>query len=1230
MFKSRNVYIFLAIISFSVIFTPLLSVFFTQDGIDKLAITKKLEKSIREKENILDSITNKVYNDINFVSTPDFETFYESYNRQFVKEKGIYVLVFVKNQLTLWNSNRITFDEFQLKSLKNGFIYAKNAWFLARSKKIQNTQIVVLQIVKDKYKFSNDYLTSAFFRDFDFLPSSTNIVVNTTGYDIKSNNEKYLFSLDFSNFKEKNTLLNEWMLTSLYFVFLIIFIFSINKIIFNDKFKASLKWKNIIFIVFLVIIRGSIFLLKTPVWLHDLSIFSPLYYATSDLLPSLGDLILHIFFGLVIAYLFYKQIQLRRLLNINNKLKILISSLFIFLIIFFFNAILEVLYGLIINSSIFFNVKNIFDLDILSYIGFVAFGLIFLLYFLVADRLFSWAYQLMSSFVVILLISIPVFLIVCLISGFDNVELLATIYVFIFLLKYYKSKQNRDFNISAIFAFILFFSALSTLILLKFNTIKEIEHRKSLAVKLSNERDPVAESLFNDIEKEIYEDTLLIKLTSKLPYDELAISERIKTFFSGYFSKYDIQITTCQPSQMLLIQPYAVKTDCKYYFDNIINRNGIPTFSDNIYFLKNETGRNSYIAALNFNKNYRYGLIPLDVFIELDAKYITKELGYPELLLNKEMKINKDLLNYSYAKYSNNELIYQYGNYFYNILYKSNKIDSLDFSIYNENDYSHLIYRYSKNNLMILSKKNENLLEKFAPFSYFFLFFLLIVSIFLLSIQSLIKLREFHLSFKAKIQSSMILVVIFSFIFIGAGTIYFITNLYNNKNLNTIFEKTHSVLIETENRLASEKYLNTDMKYYLNNILVGFSNVFFTDINLFDLNGNLLASSRSKIFEEGLIAKKMNPEAFINITKKQTTLFYTRERIGKLSYISVYVPFRNNQNKIIAYLNIPYFAKQSELKKEISSFVISFINIYVLLTAITIIIALFITNQLSKPLQIIKSNIAKVRLGKQNQKIKWRTDDEIGDLVSEYNRMIDELAKSADLLAKSEREGAWREMAKQIAHEIKNPLTPMKLSVQMLEKSWKDKAPNWDDRLSRFTETIVEQIDALSNIATAFSDFAKMPKSEMEAIEISSFIVAVTDLYRDFDDLNISFTTKCNTDCLVWADKKQLLRVFNNLIRNSIQAVESKACEININITDKEKFIQISINDNGCGIPDELRNKIFWPNFTTKNSGMGLGLAIVKNIIESFDGKIWFESALNVGTTFYITLLKYQNDEDSK
>ena len=249
-------------------------------------------------------------------------------------------------------------------------------------------------------------------------------------------------------------------------------------------------------------------------------------------------------------------------------------------------------------------------------------------------------------------------------------------------------------------------------------------------------------------------------------------------------------------------------------------------------------------------------------------------------------------------------------------------------------------------------------------------------------------------------------------------------------------------------------------------------------------------------------------------------------------------------------------------------------------------------------------------------------------LVAEYNKMIRQLEESAQLLARSERESAWREMAKQIAHEIKNPLTPMKLSIQYLQRALDEDSPNTKELAGRVSKTLIEQIDNLSEIATAFSSFAKMPKAKNEVMDLVEVVNGVVDLFKKEENVTIQMTNYTEK-AIIYADKNQLISAFNNLVKNATQAIpEDRDGKIDVIVLEEYGHFKVVVMDNGSGIPEHQQDKVFVPNFTTKNSGTGLGLAITKRVVESARGRIWFESTENKGTTFYVELPMY-NEEDT-
>jgi nitrogen fixation/metabolism regulation signal transduction histidine kinase len=365
----------------------------------------------------------------------------------------------------------------------------------------------------------------------------------------------------------------------------------------------------------------------------------------------------------------------------------------------------------------------------------------------------------------------------------------------------------------------------------------------------------------------------------------------------------------------------------------------------------------------------------------------------------------------------------------------------------------------------------------------------------------------------------------------------------------------------------------------------------------------------------------MNSLSYLYLNRLQKSEYINTEQIGNLSFIAGYVPLRNSKNEAIAYLGLPYFSNEKDYDESIALFLNALINVYALVFVAIGFFAVFVANRITNPLTLIQKSLSETKIGRKNEPILWRRNDEIGNLIKEYNIMIAALEDSAHKLARSERETAWREMAKQVAHEIKNPLTPLKLGVQLLDKSWKEKDINFDAKFEKFSKSFIEQIEKLSDIASEFSNFAKMPDINLESLHLKKILTASIEVYRQSDLSSISFENNCDREVFVKADKDQLLKCFNNLFRNAIEARQDKLESlIRVLMYCEDSDVYVEISDNGTGIPEALVQKIFTPNFTTKSSGTGLGLAFVKQAIENIDGSITFDTAPGSGTIFYIRI----------
>jgi len=382
------------------------------------------------------------------------------------------------------------------------------------------------------------------------------------------------------------------------------------------------------------------------------------------------------------------------------------------------------------------------------------------------------------------------------------------------------------------------------------------------------------------------------------------------------------------------------------------------------------------------------------------------------------------------------------------------------------------------------------------------------------------------------------------------------------------------------------------------------------NFNIYNLDGSLLNSTligaENKINDLVLLKLKNSEE--LSIIQKTT--------INNVQYRSSYSLILDNLSNPIWILNLPYYDDDQLNSYELNSFIAIFGKVYFLILIIAIIFSYLISVYITKSLSEIGKKIKQTRLDKTNTKIQIKArSKEVNILVESYNKMVEMLNDSVKKLSKSNKEQAWREMAKQVAHEIKNPLTPMRLSIQSFQRNFDKNDSKFKSRLDEFSKTLIQQIDTMSTIASAFSNFAEMPAQQGEKINI----IETTKLaLKIFKENYIVFSSEFK-DLQVRIDRTQMVRIITNLIKNALEACELiKEPKVQVIIEKKKKEVLISVIDNGEGISKELKNKIFEPKFTTKTSGMGLGLGMVKNLVDSYDGRISVRSKIDSGTTFSI------------
>ena len=480
-----------------------------------------------------------------------------------------------------------------------------------------------------------------------------------------------------------------------------------------------------------------------------------------------------------------------------------------------------------------------------------------------------------------------------------------------------------------------------------------------------------------------------------------------------------------------------------------------------------------------------------------------------------------------------------------------------------------------------------------------------------------------NMSLRIRIFLSMILLVLLASILIATVTIHQYDEQTKDYNVKRFGRKenatTHDIEIELKRKTTYQVTTENLTKIFQDRIYE-IATVHKLTISMYDMHGNLLKSSIPFDFEKS-DETPLSQEIVDELANNSDHKILKSKRDKGITYQSSYSYINDARFKRIGILELRIAQNNDEQKKELKEFMSQLLIVYILMFIIAIAIAYFLSSYITRSIQTISEKIKETRLNKRNEKITLNSpSSEINSLVESYNNMIDQLEDSAVKLAQSEREQAWREMAKQVAHEIKNPLTPMRLTVQSFDRKFNAEDPNIRSKMTEYSETLIQQIDVMSSIASAFSDFAKMPTQRKERLDVIDVIKHTLDIFNE----EYIHYYPAEKELFANLDKAQLIRVVTNLVKNAKQAKRNneEAPLIEIKVTSKNNKIIITVSDNGKGISEENKQRIFEPKFTTKSSGMGLGLPMVKNIIEAYGGTISFTSTENIGTVFTITLPK--------
>ncbi len=1185
--------------------------------------TRTLTELLHEKEWVADQLMDTLLSKI------EDETFSEWVNTNshiidfYFKNQGIILYIYQANELVYWTNNSVAVPQ-DTFWLDKPFKRIGNVLAEVRTKNTNKAKSAALIQIMTDYPFENEFLKDEFHKSLAISNSFSLVVDEGSGNSAITNKEgAYLFSLkenSLVNFAQKENVISIVILIAAFFLLLFA----------RDLFKnRKLSFAQfLLFSAFLIGVRVAMQGFRIPYFFDKLPLFQPETFAYSHFFPSLGDLMISVALLVSLIYIFYSKVNFKKIHEFKTITKYSILLLWIIFISAYLLLAHNIFKHLILDSNFQYEAYDVLNLSVFSFIGYFILIVLFAGFILLVDK---FIYQTRSAIIpdsVLYYIAGITFLCAVFLLFFHGKEHLVSLLFIALVIIYWiviRLKLHPGFGSMVIL--LALFASYSTYFIRKENYTKRIEESKVLAVNLAREQDPVAELVLSELIEKVKKDAVISSMLQKEWFNFNDMSNYIQSeYFTGYLGRYSFQLTLCNSKDSVLLDAPTQEWEyCFGFFQEMIKQNGTPTNVPGLYYLKSRNGGVNYF--LNLRINLKQGWDDVRLYLELTSKPNFEVLGYPELLLEKPLILYKNYHNLNYAKYADNKLQVRTGNFPYAFERSIYKFAHTEFAFFKTEGFDHLLYNADEKNTVIVSFPTIRFHHVLISFTYIYFFFFILTILLLIIGNRFTPIVNFTWSIKNKIVYSMILILLISLVFVGGGTIFYTYRQFEKGQNTMLSEKLQSILVEIETKLATYKSIDQISPDYLNYLLLKFSNVFYTDINLYDLKGNLVATSRNEIFERQLTSTKMNAEAYRELVINKKARIVHKEDIGNLHYYSGYVPFISSDGRLLAYLNLPYFSKESAFRQELLGVVVAVINIYAFLIILSIVIAFYMSGKITEPLRVLQQRISNIDLRKENERVEYKGKDEIAELVYEYNRMLEELDNSTQLLAKSARESAWREMAKQIAHEIKNPLTPMKLNIQLLELSWKNKDSDFNERFNRFTGNLIEQINSLSSIASAFSQFAQMPKARSEKVDIKDRIIQSAQLYKECTFAHVTYNFNHKEAIYVKADNERMLQVFNNLIKNAIQSIPRNGQGIiSIHLTQSEQSVVVEVKDNGTGIDPEMANKLFQPNFTTKSSGTGLGLAIVKNIVEEFGGAIWFQSEANQGTSFFVSLPLY-NDE---
>ncbi len=1119
----------------------------------------------------------------------------------------VFYYVYLKDHLIYWTENTLGVP-IRYSDLQQDYplLQLQNAYCVSLQDTYKNYRILALIKIKNNYASVNDYLANDFSEGFDFNSQVSICSGSSTDYGaVFSPSSDYLFTLIGS--ASPNKIFYALSICCWILGFLLLFYGIYRLYYFLGEKKLSFRYFGLSAILSGFVV-GCCLWFEIPQILFSTEFFSPVYYASGGWFSSLGHLMVISLWVLTEVLMLVFALKRYRIDIASNSKVVFIASFQLFCLCGFLLVCL-LFQNLIYNSSIRIIVSSIDGFtpqSVLFLLLILCWFCCFVLLRVYGLRILGKQYSVKQSFLYNGIVSL-VALVACWLLNF-NLLILIWYFIFCVSIDFLYSRKSQFFAFSHLSVLILLVSLFVVWFSAKHSDAKNADKYRTLAenIQLSEvlERNAFTEILFEDLNQSFYADQTFWEMAREKNPSLVAIQNYLhQNYFRGFWDNYDIKLFLYNPAE-------ETQTDLeKVVFYSKLRNRSERIKDSRFYFCGDKKSKIDYLGVLPLGNRTLY--------IEFHSKLLMPSYSYPEPLLESDNQsaISKWI---SVARYENNAILSQTGRFSYPSNINWIPSTGLKNFSFNYGKYTHHIYMNDEGNATVVSLRERNIMFLFSYWVYLFVLYLVVLyAAYGIYFYHNRKKINYSFRFYTKLQLSYLSLLIISFVAIFYVSANYVIDQYKehqNKELQDKMKYIKQFIQETfkeDNRLRDQNII--DLGFYLQDL----SRSYRTDIHIYDPQGYLLTSSQPLIFSKGLMSSYIASVPYFN--KKDN--YIQTEQIGKLNYLSAYTHIYNDKGKLLGYIAVPSFLSADEMHREIFWLLSKFINICLVIILLALFFSWLINRQLSKPLEALEGKLKGISLKGKNEKLYYPQKDEIGHLVEQYNRMVDQLEESAEILARSERETAWKQMARQVTHEINNPLTPMKLTIQQLQRMQASGNDGFNEYFEKSSKMLIEQIEHLSRIATSFSNFAKMPEAHLERINLQERLATVVNLFKhNNEEVSIKYNYP-DDEMIVLADKEQLGQVFNNLLKNAIQSIPSdRKGVVEITLKKQIKTVIVEIKDNGAGVADELKDKIFNPNFTTKTSGTGLGLAIVSNIVTGIGGRVWFDTKAGIGSTFFVEL----------